>query len=445
MAAACINLAVLNDPLRAPGDTLLYFSLTPACGALQGWTTLSLATRGNNMDPNTNINKNQNLNSPFIGFDIEEMELAGSPLSESLMLTEEEELCLAEDTMVNSEPQVAHTGVSDSTVIPEEIERSARAQEPVRISGAQRRKLIKAKLLERGEVYKPRKKNKYPKRGKYNPALSTRQIDQAGPSGLGQASCASEPAGQPRLVATSLVRQSGEGVEQTPKTGKRNRSEGSTPASTRGPTKKPREDVEALTFKQVLSGISLSVVKKEHPDAKLSQEDGDKLRQAIIDKLVEYRGLRLPKFDKTSYDPAGAITFLCGDEFTAQWLSTIIDALNPFNGIVLRIGPTKTVLRTSKILMWVPKTTYDKRVPETLKLLERQNEGVLTSKWQVKSSRREPLGQTIVCLIDEDSLAALKRIGLKPYLALDRINVRIISDATISKSENGAANQPPAQ
>lgn len=63
---------------------------------------------------------------------------------------------------------------------------------------------------------------------------------------------------------------------------KRKRSDGSTPSSIVGPTKKGRDTGPTLSYKLVLTDVSIAIRPDKHPDAVFSTEQGDLIRGILL-------------------------------------------------------------------------------------------------------------------------------------------------------------------
>ena len=84
-----------------------------------------------------------------------------------------------------------------------------------------------------------------------------------------------------------------------------------------------------------------------------------------------------------------------------------------------------------------------KKDPKTiLDMLGKQNKAFGVSDWKTISTKSEPSGHTLVCLVDDNALAAIKGAKCKAFLGLWRVNIAI---AAAKDHAKGDANKPTAQ
>lgn len=305
-----------------------------------------------------------------------------------------------------------------------------------KLSGAQRRKEAKEAALAAGVPWIPRKpRNK--KNKKAAPKSGESEEAAAGPSHPGPT------------------------TSGTPST-KRNRSEGSTPSpviggAARRPEKKPRQDgpLEAKpgtstqerageTFSQALSPMKMAVVLEKYPDERLTEEQSKQVQQAILELVYKSEPGTGPRF-KNGYAEKGVVYITCANEAAKLWLRERVPQLRPWEGATLRTGTAKEVVRTAKVVVWMPAEPTGQTEPlKALQMLKAQNTGLNTEEWVIVNSRVEEKGMTLVLNIDENSLKALAEEGYKAYLGFSELNFKVVSQHQKPDDAAGNSNKPAA-
>ncbi|KAG8335464.1 hypothetical protein J6590_067833 [Homalodisca vitripennis] len=349
--------------------------LTQACGALSGSTFHSLATRGNIMKKN---NKNQNqptletvpeavsnlplpaevapeatshtlspgnttqevvmptsLPSPQQSASgtqevpmHTEAPIHGKALSEEGSTSAEEAKAFQdiEDQLLNSPGTPVSTGTLDDAT---EQLGNLRMKRP-NLTTAQSREALKAKLLEKGEAFDPStwRRGEKKKKNKERQEVST-----------------------PGPTAGTKAREG---------SAKRPRGTLATPPSAEGPAKKARRETQKseahdpeasgstskATYREV-AAIKMAIALDGYPDAKLSEEQGEAIEDAIMEEIQPLEDGSVPSFAGT-YLEKGVLIASCINEHTKRWLEEVIQRTKPLgDDISLRVQthhttPTKT-------------------------------------------------------------------------------------------------------
>lgn len=279
-----------------------------------------------------------------------------------------------------------------------------------RLSGSQRRKLAIQAAIARGEPIKPRKprSNRKPRR----------QLE----------------AGKPPVHAESAKQRRAEtsaGDGKDP--GKRERSsEASTPSPIKNPKRSRQEDTQATassskgSYKEMVASIKMAVSLDNYPEGRMTEDQCKKLQLAITREIWKCPPGKGPQFT-SSYPQGGILIVKCNNEDAKNWLLQVVPGLSPWEGAVLRVGHAGDIIKTAKVLVWVPKDIVETTKPrEILSLLETQNMELKTADWRIINCKSEPLGITIVLGLDENTLKELEKRGYKAFLGLSQLTFRVI-------------------
>ena len=314
-----------------------------------------------------------------------------------------------EEQLLKSPETPGHSGLMDCAA--DQLDRLR--LKPKRLSGAQRKKALKAKLEARGEAFDPRKwrPNKTPKSTK---------------------------------------------AAETPESGaKRSRSDGSTPqASEAVPETKrfkvgmgkaehptPGTSAKPKTYKDTLTTIKLAVVPQAYPEVKLTEEQKGLLQTALMGAMQPTKSGKFPKF-VGSYMERGALILSCGDDDTGRWVEATVPTLAPWAEAKLVVGRKKDILRVVKIVLKTPQELANMETKAVVDMLDKQNETFNVKDWKMISTKSEPSGHTLVFLVDEAEVTAIKAADRRAYLGLWRVGIILVGDKDHAKDPTG---KPAAQ
>lgn len=233
---------------------------------------------------------------------------------------------------------------------------------------------------------------------------------------------------------------------------KRNRTEGSTPPSAQKVTKKIREDDERTkpgtsapgqSYSQSISAIKMAVALQTYPEGKLTPEQAKQIQQSLTKEIFKCEAGTGPQFTN-SYTHGGVLFVSCANKESKQWLEGKIPQLQLWEGANLRVGVAKDVVKTSKVIVWIPTDLVEAKEPvKILQMLKTQNKGLETEEWRIISNKQEPQGTTLVLAINESSLKELSKAGFKAYLGLSQLTFRV-PKKTEEKTEDvaGTSSKP---
>lgn len=266
-----------------------------------------------------------------------------------------------------------------------------------KLSGAQRKKALKAKKMAAGTWTAEK------------PCSETKKAVQGGPA---------------------------EGV-------KRPRSESQTPPTRMTGVKKPRsEKSQTGSYSDTVKGIRLAVIQRRHPDDTLSQGQADLVQNALVEALyaAPSGSTSPPQFMKTTF-ASGVLWMTCANKETATWLRQAVNSLGRlWEGADLSVVDSGDLPARPRVLVFVPEP--DKvTVAEVKSRLKVQNPALRTEDWTTMSRKIEKEGQLLAFSIDEASFKALERTQLKAYYKLGRVTFRVIGKQDANK---GGTSEPPA-
>ena len=109
--------------------------------------------------------------------------------------------------------------------------------------------------------------------------------------------------------------------------------------------------------------------------------------------------------------------------------------MSPWEGASFSVGPKEQILLTYKVLVKTPKMFAKTKPSRILDKDSKQNNTLETKDWKKISAKPDVTAQTLVYQVDEASLKAIKNLGNRGYLGLNRITFIILSkDASKSDS-----------
>lgn len=180
------------------------------------------------------------------------------------------------------------------------------------------------------------------------------------------------------------------------------------------------------TFSQPLTTVKMAIVLDKYPEERLSEMQSKKIQMAVMEEIWKCEPGAAPQF-RNSYVEKGVAYFTCGNDKSRIWLIQAMSKIDVGKGFVLRIGSARDIVKTTKVITWIPKQFLGTTTTEQIfKLLETQNIGLTTKEWHVISSKEESKGTTYVLNIDEYSLKVLNGMGFKPYLGLTQLTFKVV-------------------
>jgi Domain of unknown function (DUF4780) len=298
-----------------------------------------------------------------------------------------------------------------------------------RLSGAQRRKLAIAAARAKGETIRPRKPrtNRRPKA----PQSSGTALEAPRPSGSVSVVTIAEAPKPSRGDNTKGAKKPGIGE---PSTSKRTASELSTPSPARFPKKTRGEESQAIpststgaSYSQALTAPKMAISLANYPEGKLTEEQTKLLQKSITLEILNSQPGQGPQI-AGSYSQGGLLFVTCANEQAKTWLGEKIPGLQPWEGAALKVDEARKVVKTVRVVTWIPTEFVGERTrdpAQLLQLLSVQNPDLRTQDWRVVNSLSERGGQTLVLAMDEDALKDLSKRGFRAYFGLTQLTFRV--------------------
>lgn len=299
-----------------------------------------------------------------------------------------------------------------------------------RLSGAQRRKLAVEAAKAKGVSIKPRKTraNRKPKRL------------------MQQNMVAGKPPGEETATLGSLQTQR--------MRGKRVRSEDEqSPSSTQDRAKKGRHEPAkekpstsaGVSYKAALTAVKLAIALETYPEAKLTADQAKKIQISLTKEIWKSKAGEGPQI-VNSYPQSGVLFITCANNSSREWVLEKVPILKPWEGAKLRVGEARDVVRTVRVITWVPTDDLDTTEPKKiLQLLEIQNKNLKTEDWRLINSQSEKKGITLVLAMTEENLKDLAARNYKAFVGLKEITFRPTKSQRVPNAEDaGNSNKPAA-
>ncbi|XP_049943897.1 uncharacterized protein LOC126425032 [Schistocerca serialis cubense] len=163
------------------------------------------------------------------------------------------------------------------------------------------------------------------------------------------------------------------------------------------------------------------------PDRKLEEKEIAQIKEALLDALEPLEDGYFPQFYGTSV-AKGALVMSCANEQTKLWLERIVPDLKPWKGAKLLVKPKGEVAQGTKVLLKTPKLFAKTEPKKILQMLGTQNKTLDTSLWKNVSVTSEATGQTLVFMVDDQSVEAIRALDNKVYLGLGNVDLVIVNE-----------------
>ncbi|XP_049795819.1 uncharacterized protein LOC126210593 [Schistocerca nitens] len=165
------------------------------------------------------------------------------------------------------------------------------------------------------------------------------------------------------------------------------------------------------------------------PDSerKCSAREIEKIREALVDALEPLEDGCFPQF-YNSNNSQGVLVLTCANEQTKQWLERTVPLLKPWDGAKLCVKPKGEVARGTKVLFKTPKLFAKTDPKKILLMLSTQNKTLETRTWRNVSAKSDSSGQTLVYVVDNRSLEAIRALKNKAYLGLGNVELVILDE-----------------
>lgn len=176
----------------------------------------------------------------------------------------------------------------------------------------------------------------------------------------------------------------------------------------------------AETFAERVLVVKMAVVREDHPQNRLTEEEALKIKRELGRRAMKGKNVRMT----SCHLEAGAIVVGCANSITKEWLENQIQELNPYQGLQLKTGPARSLVKTVTVSTFVPKTNEAENKEEVMEALKNQNE-LQTEYWSTVGGNSNPNGQSLVFRIDEESLQKLKALNMRPFVGSERLTFKL--------------------
>jgi hypothetical protein len=191
--------------------------------------------------------------------------------------------------------------------------------------------------------------------------------------------------------------------------------------------KKPRNtQVQTETYKDALVGIKMAIIHGNQPEVNLDQTQIDIIQEKLLTAVdANPSGETPPQFLYSKF-AQGIFWITCANESSKVWLiQTISGLVELWEGVGVTVVDSKDLPKRPKVIVRIPDTS---EVNTVMSRLKKQNPELNTSDSSVMSPKVAEKEQTLAFSIDPDSLKALARSNYKAFWGLGRINFWTLKD-----------------
>lgn len=289
--------------------------------------------------------------------------------------------------LTGAEPETTNSGVNEGLASGVQTLGLKRK----RLSGAQRKKLVKERKMREGTWTEARPKGR--------PKLTTSHQTDPGEgtsSGVGRQD-------QPKAGTSSRAE-------------KRPRSNPNTPDSQEHTHKRARD----VSYKDATLGTRMAVVHEKHPAEELTEEQAKTVERRVVELIFSDTASGPPlQFMSTKF-AQGILWIVCANDESKRWLTETIPGLgNLWEGASLRVVEAKDLPKRPKVMVWIPDNEMEADTIKTA--LQRQNPGLKAKEWVTLNRKVTGSGQTLVFTVDPASYTRLEDLEFKAFWGLKRV------------------------
>lgn len=176
---------------------------------------------------------------------------------------------------------------------------------------------------------------------------------------------------------------------------------------------KTEEPIEDIT-----NPLKYVIVSSDYPQTLLTDEHSSEIQTLLTNEMLKIKDEEsLPRF-WSCYLRHGSLLVFSADEKSKDWLVETVPSLAVGNDIILKTGPAKDILQTTKISLFVPKLFKDLSQDQVIHLVKSQNTGLRADLWQILECKEEEKGRMLNMAIDEESFKIIKNLNYKIHLGL---------------------------
>lgn len=146
-----------------------------------------------------------------------------------------------------------------------------------------------------------------------------------------------------------------------------------------------------------------------------------KLKEEVVSQVIAVdQGDFVPKFAE-SFPRKGSMVFVCLDKDTAAWLEGIVGKLDlGVPDLKVRVVNPNEV-KITKVMTWLPEGV--KSASDLLKLVQKQNGGVDTSRWAIL---KEEANKPLVLGLNEPSVETLRNRKLTLLAGVGKVTFKVL-------------------
>lgn len=197
------------------------------------------------------------------------------------------------------------------------------------------------------------------------------------------------------------------------------------------------------SYRDAMTGIRMAVINANHPDTMLNQAQADLIQNKLVAAIDAIPvGEASPRFQRYPKFEGGILSIACADPPTENWLVSTVRGMEELGeGVSLTVVNTKDLPKRPKFLVWVPEPVEEAVVRSRL---EKQNAGLSTVGWLLMSRKVEDRGQTLAYSLDDKSAKVLEDSGFKLYFSLGRVTFKKLKEKGRSPDPDveGSAGKP---
>ncbi|KAL1446431.1 hypothetical protein WDU94_012295, partial [Cyamophila willieti] len=181
---------------------------------------------------------------------------------------------------------------------------------------------------------------------------------------------------------------------------------------------------------------------------KIPEDKMKVLRTSLTKEIFKSSPEEAPRFTN-HYTEKSVLYITCADEASRAWLVQKIDGpLKNCVDIPLKVGPSKDIIKTIKLIVHVPEELMEElgvdEPKRIIPLLATQNPGLTVDDLQVVHVQRDSGSTTIVVNVAEETLRKLREMEFKVHLGLSQLFFKVQGGKSNPSHAAGAPSKPSA-
>lgn len=167
------------------------------------------------------------------------------------------------------------------------------------------------------------------------------------------------------------------------------------------------------------------VTTKNFPQENLTEEQLELLQSSILNEITKIAdGDFQPQFHDC-FKRRGNLIIVCNNQDSVDWLKKTVPTIKPWETADCHALEPTEVPNLMDILLTLPK---DIDTEVLLRRIEKQNENVDTSKWNLTSKKTEEgeTDTTYIFAVDESVVTRVRELDYKLFINFNRVHVRYL-------------------